>query len=135
LKSGMGVGPNNASSTVSTIDVKTRTKHPNDIAVGAGRMAVTPDGKTAYVAHGPAAVSTIDVKTRTEHPNDITVGALPNGWRSRRVAGDGRRVLIGCGTTRRLNDARPWSYPGHTCPHARDPSTEHRARTTRWATC
>jgi hypothetical protein len=29
----MGVGPNNASSTVSTIDVKTRTKHPNDNAV------------------------------------------------------------------------------------------------------
>ena len=54
--------------------------------------------------------------------------------RQRRVAGDGRRT-IGCGTTRRLNDARPWSYPGHTCPHARDPSTEHRARTMRWATC
>jgi hypothetical protein len=29
-----------------------------------------------------------------------------------------RRVIIGCGTTRRLNYARPCSAPGHTCRHA-----------------
>src|SRR5829696_4584935 len=65
--------------TVSTIDVKTRTKHPTDIAVGEGPVgvAVTPDGKTAYVANqGSGTVSTIDVKTRTKHRSDITVGSL-----------------------------------------------------------
>jgi YVTN family beta-propeller protein len=66
--------------TVSTIDVKTRTKHPTDIAVGAGPVgvAVTPDGKTAYVANqGIGTVSTIDVKTRTKYPTDIAVGTQP----------------------------------------------------------
>src|SRR5687767_749714 len=55
--------------TVSTIDVKTRTKHPTDIAVGGGPVgvAVTPNGKTAYVANqASGTVSTIDVKTRTK---------------------------------------------------------------------
>jgi len=68
--------------TVSTIDVKTRTKHPTDIAVGGGPVgvAVTPDGKPAYVANqSSGTVSTIDVKTRTKHPTDITVGELPIG--------------------------------------------------------
>ena len=41
-------------------------------------MAVTPDGKTAFVAnYGSDTVSTIDVKTRTKHPTDITVGTQP----------------------------------------------------------
>jgi YVTN family beta-propeller protein len=68
--------------------VRTRTKHPTDIAVGANPkgVAVTPDGKTAYVTNadpGSAlapsgdSVSTIDVKTRTKHPTDIPVGPLP----------------------------------------------------------
>jgi YVTN family beta-propeller protein len=66
--------------SISTIDVKTRTKHPDDIPVGAGPLgvAVTPDGKTAFVTNsGSGTVSTIDVKTRTKHPTDITVGSLP----------------------------------------------------------
>jgi YVTN family beta-propeller protein len=72
---------NNAGSgTVSTIDIKTKTKHPTDIAVGAGGagVAVTPDGKTAYVVDGTSStVSTFDVKTRKENLNDITVGLTP----------------------------------------------------------
>jgi len=57
---------------VSTIDVKTRTKHPTDIAVGSGGAGVvTPDGKTVFVTNGnvgndsfpsSGTVSTIDVK-------------------------------------------------------------------------
>jgi YVTN family beta-propeller protein len=64
---------------VSTIDVKTRTKHPTDITVAAKplRVAVTPDGKTAFVTGD--SVSTIDVKTRTKHPADISVGSQPIG--------------------------------------------------------
>jgi YVTN family beta-propeller protein len=59
---------NSISGTVSTIDVKTRTKHPTDIPVGTGpfRVAFTPNGKTAFVTNnGSGTVSTIDVKTRT----------------------------------------------------------------------
>jgi YVTN family beta-propeller protein len=74
---------------VSTIDVKTRTKHPNDIAVGFGpfEVAVTPNGKTAFVTNANVgglevgdlgnSVSTIDVKTRIKDPTDITVGVEP----------------------------------------------------------
>jgi YVTN family beta-propeller protein len=41
-------------------------------------VAITPDGKTAFVANaGSNSVSTIDVKTRTNDPNDIPVGAFP----------------------------------------------------------
>jgi YVTN family beta-propeller protein len=69
--------------SVSTIDVKTRTKNPDDIAVGpnAFGLALTPDGKTAFVTQGPGgdSVSTIDVKTKTKNPTDIPVGAYPNG--------------------------------------------------------
>jgi YVTN family beta-propeller protein len=80
---------NSVSGTVSTIDVKTRTKHPADIAVGAypKGVAITSDGRTAFVTNanlivepvGPGgnSVSTIDVKTRTKHPDDITVGVQP----------------------------------------------------------
>ena len=70
------------SGTVSTIDVKTRTKHPTDITVGSLpiAVAVTPDGKTVFVANrGSETVSTIDVKTRNKHPTDITVGPFPFG--------------------------------------------------------
>jgi YVTN family beta-propeller protein len=65
---------------VSTIDVKTRTKDPTDIAVGSCPfgVAVTPDGRTAFVANiASGTVSTIDVKTRTKRPTDIPVGASP----------------------------------------------------------
>jgi YVTN family beta-propeller protein len=65
--------------SISTIDVKTRTKHPTDLTVGSAPVgvAVTPDGRTAFVTHAAGTVSTIDVKTRTKHPTDITVGSLP----------------------------------------------------------
>src|ERR687897_2916951 len=65
---------NNGSDTVSTIDVKTRTKHPIDITVGSRPhgVGITPDGKTAFVTNfGGNSVSTIDVKTRTKNPTDI----------------------------------------------------------------
>jgi YVTN family beta-propeller protein len=44
---------NQVDATVSTIDVETRTKHPDDIPVGlfpAG-VAVTPNGKTAFITN------------------------------------------------------------------------------------
>ena len=45
---------------------------------GPGGVAVTPDGKTAFVANRASdTVST--VKTRTQDPTGITVGANPNG--------------------------------------------------------
>ena len=80
--------------TVSTIDVKTRTKHPTDIAVGGGPVgvAVTPDGKTAYVANqANGSVSTIDVKTRTKHRTDITVGSLAFGVA---ITPDGKTAFV-----------------------------------------
>ena len=67
---------------MSTIDVKTRTKNPTDIPVGGypKGLAITPDGKTAFVADVlSSTVSTIDVKTRTKNPKDITVGTAPIG--------------------------------------------------------
>jgi YVTN family beta-propeller protein len=66
--------------SVATIDVKTGTKHPTDIPVGANPIGVafTPDGKTAFVANAFSdTVSTIDVKTRTKHPTDIPAGTGP----------------------------------------------------------
>jgi YVTN family beta-propeller protein len=80
--------------TVSTIDVKTRTKNPTDIPVGSGPagVAVTPDGKTAFVANGPSGtVSTIDVKTRTKNPNDIPVGPTSVGVT---VTPDGKTAFV-----------------------------------------
>ena len=68
--------------SVSTIDVKTRTKNPTAIAVGAQPtgLAVTPDGKTVFVANfGSGTVSTIDVETGTKDPADIPVGSNPVG--------------------------------------------------------
>jgi YVTN family beta-propeller protein len=61
--------------------VKTRTKKPTDIPVGALPIgvAVTPDGKTAFVTNSDSGtVSTIDVKTRTKNPTDIPVGSHPS---------------------------------------------------------
>ena len=48
---------NSASDSVSTIDVKTRTKHPTDIPVGSAPLGVgiTPDGKTALSPTSPVA--------------------------------------------------------------------------------
>jgi YVTN family beta-propeller protein len=72
---------NNMSGTVSTIDVKTRKKDPSDIPVGPVPfgVAVTPDGKTAFVTDATGTVSTIDVKTRKKDPSDIPVGPAPIG--------------------------------------------------------
>jgi YVTN family beta-propeller protein len=87
---GVPVGP--VGDTVSTIDVKTRTKHPDDISVGRGPIAVaiTPDGKTAFVSNLlGVSMSTIDVKTRTKHPNDIT----GTGGAGLAIAPDGKTVL------------------------------------------
>ena len=66
---------------VSTIDVKTRTKNRTDIAVGTtpAGVAITPDGKTAFVTNNSGTVATIDVKTRRKHPTDIPVGTGPAG--------------------------------------------------------
>jgi YVTN family beta-propeller protein len=50
---------NGASGTVSTIDVKTRTKDPADISVGGGPLSgveITPDGKTVFVNNPGAGV-------------------------------------------------------------------------------
>jgi YVTN family beta-propeller protein len=55
---------NNASNSVSTIDLQTRTKHPTDIPVGAAPLGlgITPDAKTAFVTNFTSGtVSTIDV--------------------------------------------------------------------------
>jgi YVTN family beta-propeller protein len=71
---------NALSGTVSTIDVKTRTKHPTDVSVGSFPfgVAVTPDSKTAFVANSQSGtVSMIDAKTRTKRPTDISVGSVP----------------------------------------------------------
>src|SRR5215211_1928339 len=82
------------SGTVSTIDLKTRTKDPTDIPVGSRptQVRVTPDGKTAFVTNQVSGtVSTIDVKTRKKHPADITVGSLSGGVA---VARDGKTVFV-----------------------------------------
>jgi YVTN family beta-propeller protein len=80
---------NMRSGTVSTIDVKSRTKHPDDITVGANPkgVAVTPDGKTAFVAnYGSGTVSTIDVKTRTKDPPTSQSAHDRPGWGSHPMA-------------------------------------------------
>jgi DNA-binding beta-propeller fold protein YncE len=90
---------------VSTIDVKTRTKHPDDIPVGAFpfEVAVTPDGKTAFVPNG-SVVSTIDVKTRTKHPDDTGgpagVAVTPDGKTAFVVNRDRRLVASEVGGSR-----------------------------------
>jgi YVTN family beta-propeller protein len=60
--------------------VKTRIMEPTDIPVGLrpGSVAITPDGKTAFVTHELSkTVSTFDVKTRTKRGPDIPVGTQP----------------------------------------------------------
>ena len=84
-----------SSNTVSTIDVQTRRKNPNDIPVGQAPfgVAVTPDGKTAFVTNRDSGtVSAIDVKTRTKHPTDIHFGAFPFCRRQNAI---GEIVLVG----------------------------------------
>jgi YVTN family beta-propeller protein len=97
----------NANGTVSTIDVKTRTKHPDDIPVvpglvprepeaaafgSVGAVAVTPDGKTAVVTNiVTGSVSMLDLKTRTKHPSDIPVGLRPFGVA---VTPDGKTAVV-----------------------------------------
>jgi YVTN family beta-propeller protein len=79
---------------VSTIDVATRTKNPTDIGVGPEPVgvAVTPDGKTAFVTNDlGASVSTIDVATRGENPTDIAVGPGPFGLA---ITPDGTTVFV-----------------------------------------
>jgi YVTN family beta-propeller protein len=89
---------NIGSGTVSTIDVRTRTKNPTDITVGptAAGEAVTPDGKTVFVGlRNIGTVSTIDVKTRTKNSTDIPVatnpGVLVSGLA---VTPDGKTVFV-----------------------------------------
>jgi YVTN family beta-propeller protein len=84
----------NRNGTVSTIDVKTRRKHPTDITVGSVplEVAFTPDSKTAYVTNNFSdSVSTIDVKTRNKHLTDIPVGSVPGGVA---VTPDGRTAFV-----------------------------------------
>jgi YVTN family beta-propeller protein len=70
---------NLGSGTLSTVDVKTRTKKPIDITVGTSPfgVAVTPDGKTAFVTNFFSGSVSIDIKTRTKNPTDIPVGSTP----------------------------------------------------------
>ena len=88
-----GATPFPLGNSVSTIDVKTRTKNPTDIPVGTGpaSVAITPDGKTAFVVNQGGTVSTIDVKTRTKHPDDITVGTYPTGVA---ITPDGKTAFV-----------------------------------------
>jgi YVTN family beta-propeller protein len=88
-----GATPFPLGNSVSTIDVQTRTKNPTDIPVGTGPagVAITPDGKTAFVANQGGSVSTIDVKTRTKHPDDITVGVQPGGVA---ITPDGKTAFV-----------------------------------------
>src|SRR5262249_38684119 len=79
---GLGLVPVPTGNSVSTIDAKTRTTRPSAILVGNNpiNVAVTPDGKTAFVTNSASdTVSTIDVKTGTKEPSDIAVGAFPIG--------------------------------------------------------
>jgi YVTN family beta-propeller protein len=79
---------------MSTIDVKSRTKHPDDIPVGSAPsgVALTPDGKTAFVANvDSGTLSTINVKSRTKHPDDIPVGGR-QGWPA--ITPDGKTAFV-----------------------------------------
>ena len=65
---------------VSTIDVATRTKDPDEITPDASPIAVaiTPDGVQAYTANLDGGdVTTIDVATRTAPDQDVPVGSAP----------------------------------------------------------
>jgi YVTN family beta-propeller protein len=83
----------------STIDVKTRPKHPEDFTVPTGtvEIVVTPDSKTVFVTAGgwgggSGTLATIGVESRTKHPDDIiTVGAAPYGVA---VTSDGKTAFV-----------------------------------------
>jgi YVTN family beta-propeller protein len=80
--------------------VKKRTKNRIDIRLGSATslfgVAITPDGKTAFVAKGfsvplGGTMSTIDVKTRTtNHPTDISGGTGPGVA----ITPDGKTVFV-----------------------------------------
>jgi YVTN family beta-propeller protein len=124
---------NQSSGTVSTIDVKTRTKHPTDIPVGSlpFGVAVTPDGKTVFSANNCSdTVSTIDVNTRTKHPADITVGTQPIGVA---VTPDGKTAFVanlGSGTVSTI-DVKTRKKTPPTSPSARPRSSWRSHRTAR----
>jgi YVTN family beta-propeller protein len=105
---------NALSGTVSTIDVKTRTKHRTDIPVGTDPfgLAITPNGKTAFVTNvNLGTVSTIDVKTRKKNPTDITVGTAPNRVA---VTPDGKTVFVpnsGSGTVSTIDVKTRTKHP------------------------
>jgi YVTN family beta-propeller protein len=124
---------NALSSTVSTIDVKTRTQYRTVIAVGATPtgVAITPDGKTAFVANNASrTVSTIDVKTRTKNPTDITVGSLPYQVA---VTPDGKTAFVannGSGTVSTI-DVKTRKNTPPTSPSARTRRASRLRRTAR----
>src|SRR5262249_42014538 len=106
--------------TVSTIDVRTRTKDPTDIPVGSfpWDVAITPDGKTAFVTNQASdTVSTIDVKTGTKDPTDIPVGRGPLGvaiapCRRCRGRSDARVPVCSCGCGVRVGGRAGGCGPG-----------------------
>jgi YVTN family beta-propeller protein len=104
---GLSGVPATVGDSVSTIDVKSRTKHPTDIPVAAFPLgvAVTPDGKTAFVNGGSGTVSTIDVKTRTKNA-DIPVGT---GGAGVAVTPDGKTLFVTNGNVGNAPDSFPSS--------------------------
>src|SRR6266511_3286803 len=98
---------NAGGSSVSTIDVATRTRDPNDIPLGMGAtpsgVAITPDRTTAFVVNANCGtVSTIDVATRTKDPTDIPVGHTPS---SVAITRDGTTAWV-------TNQDGPFPNPG-----------------------
>jgi hypothetical protein len=126
-----GFVTNAGSASVSTIDVKIRTKKPTDIAVGSFPLglAVTPDGKTVVVANnGSGTVSTIDVKTRTKHPrlnwssSRTSTNVADSAPGSPGKSPSSCRSTTGCRSTRATNSAStsplwPNPYKPPLCRH------------------
>src|SRR5262249_5279310 len=77
---------NNGSDTVSTIDVKTRTKDPDDIAVGSepGVVALTPDGTTAFAAnndhHAPSWRRSSSQRSQLSGGGDVVSSVGCDSW-------------------------------------------------------
>src|SRR5262249_21955864 len=72
---------NLVANSVSTIDVKTRTKSPKDIAVGPAPTGpvITPDGKTVFVVNGlTVLVWTSDVETSAMAATLVAAGSAPS---------------------------------------------------------
>jgi YVTN family beta-propeller protein len=79
------------------IDTATNTASPTTIPVGAHpiAIAITPDGKTVYVANeGSNNVSVIDTATNTASPTTIPVGAHPNAIA---ITPDGKTAYVAGG--------------------------------------